>query len=86
MKHLNYLVLLSALALLSPLHALARDKDQHSVNIPESVQIGSTTLTPGSYKVEWQGAGPAVQVEFLRYGKTVATAPATLKTNDKEVI
>jgi len=86
MKYPKYLALLSTLALLTPLSALARDQKQHSVNIFESLQIGSTTLTPGTYKVEWQGPGPAVQVEFLQYGKTVATAPATLKMNDKEVI
>jgi hypothetical protein len=33
----------------------------------------------------WQGTGPAVQVTFLRSGKTVATVPGTLKTNDSQV-
>ncbi len=84
MKHLRYLALLSTLALLFPLGALARDKNEHSVNIPDSVQVGNTHLKPGNYKVEWQGTGPAVQVNFLQYGKTVATAPGTLKTNDKQ--
>jgi hypothetical protein len=86
MKLPNYVALLSILAVLSPLSAFARDKNQHSVNIPDAVQVGSTQLQPGNYKVEWQGTGPAVQVAFVRNGKTVATVPGTLKTNDDEVI
>jgi hypothetical protein len=49
------------------------------------VQIGGTTLKPGTYKVEWQGTGPAVQVSFQQNGKTVVTLPGTLKTNDDQV-
>jgi hypothetical protein len=64
--------------------ALARD-NAHSIEISHVVQIGSTELKPGSYKVEWQGTGSAVQVSFRQNGKTVATVPGTLKTNDDEV-
>jgi hypothetical protein len=56
-----------------------------SVEIFNVVQIGTTELKPGNYKVEWQGNGPAVEVSFRRNGTTVATAPATLKTNDHQV-
>ena len=62
----------------------ARD-NAHSVEIFDSVQIGTTELKPGNYKVEWQGRGPAVEVSFLRNGKTVVTVPGTLKTNDDQV-
>jgi hypothetical protein len=86
MKRPNLLALLSTLALLFPLAALARDKNQHSVDIRDTVRVGSTQLNPGNYKVEWQGVGPTVQVRFLKEGKTVATVPATLETNDKQVI
>jgi hypothetical protein len=85
MKHLMYLTLLSILAVLSPLSVFARDKNQHSVDIPATVQVGGTELKPGNYKVKWEGAGPDIQVTFLRDGKTVATVPATLKTNDGQV-
>ena len=86
MKHRKYLMaLLSILAVLSPLSVFARDKNEHSVDIPDTVQVGGTQLKPGNYKVEWQGTGPDIQVTFLRDGKTVATAPATLKTNDGQV-
>lgn len=85
MNRLRYVTLLSIVTLLSPVCALARDKNQHSVDIPDSVQVGSTQLSAGNYKVEWQGTGPAVQVSFIQHGKTVATASGTLKTNDDQV-
>jgi len=56
-----------------------------SVEISDVVQIGSTQLKPGNYKVEWQGTGPAVQVSFQQNGKTMVTVPGTLKTNDGQV-
>lgn len=86
MKSLKYLALLSTLALLTPISALARNKNEHSVSIPDAVQVGSTHLQAGTYKVKWDGSGPQVQVSFMQNGKTVATAPGTLKTNDTAVV
>jgi hypothetical protein len=80
-KYLKNTALLSVLAVLCSLSAFARDKNQHSVNLSDAVQVGNTQLQPGNYKVEWQGAGPDVQVNFVRNGKTVATVPGTLKTS-----
>jgi hypothetical protein len=82
MKQIKYAALLSMLTLLSSVSALARDKNQHSVEIPDSVQVGGTQLKPGSYQVEWQGTGSEIEVNFVRDGKIVATVPGTLKTND----
>jgi len=84
-KYLQYLAVLSTLILLLPVGALARDKS-HSVEIPYAVQVGGARITAGNYKVAWQGTGPAVDVSFSQYGKTVATVPGTLKTNDDQVI
>ena len=86
MQQLKYAALLSTLALLSPVGALARDKNQHSVQIPDSLQVGSVQLELGNYKVEWQGTGPEVQVNFVRNGKTVATVAGTLNANDNRVV
>ncbi len=85
MKQFKALALLSTFALLFPVCSLARDKNQRSVDILDSVRVGGTQLKAGNYEVEWQGAGPAVEVSFLQRGKTVASAPATLQTNDKQV-
>jgi hypothetical protein len=60
-------------------------RNSRSVEISDAVQIATTKLRPGNYKVEWQGTGPAVQVSFQQNGKTVVTAPGTLKTNDDQV-
>jgi hypothetical protein len=62
----------------------ARD-NARLVQIFDVVQIGTTELKPGNYKVEWQGTAPVVEVSFRRNGKTVATVPGTLKTNDDQV-
>jgi hypothetical protein len=86
MKQIKHTALLSMLVLLSSVGAMARDKNQHSVEITDSVQVGGTELKPGNYKVEWQGTGPEIQVKFVREGKTVATAPGRLKTNDPQVV
>ena len=83
-KHLQSMLVLSTLTTLSPLGALARD-NKHSVDITDAVQVGSTQLKPGNYRVEWQGTGPVVQVSFQQNGETVVTSPATLKTNDDHV-
>ena len=83
-KYSQYVAVLSTLVLLFPLGALARDK-AHSVEIPYAMQVGGTRITAGNYKVAWQGTGPAVEVSFSQYGKTVATVPGTLKTNDDQV-
>lgn len=82
-KYLQHLAILTTSALLFPVGALARDS-AHKIEISSAVQIGSTHLKPGNYKVEWQGTGPVVQVSFQQNGKTLATLPATLKTNDDE--
>ena len=65
--------------------AYAARNNAHSVEIYHAVQVGDTRLKPGNYKVEWQGTGPAVQVSFQQNGKTVATVPGTLMTNDDQV-
>jgi hypothetical protein len=85
MKTLRYLALLSSLFLLFPLCALAKEKNQHSVDLSDSVLVGTTQLQPGTYTVQWQAAGPAVTIEFLHGSKVVATVPGTLKTNDQQI-
>src|SRR6202790_3427605 len=86
MKTLYFAAVLSLTCLLGfGGSAYAARNSAHSVEISNTVQIGTTKLKPGNYKVEWQGTGPAVEVSFQQNGKTVVTAPGTLKTNDDEV-
>jgi hypothetical protein len=83
-KSCYYPLVLSTLTFLSSVAAFAQG-NKHSVDITDAVQIGDIRLAPGTYKLEWEGTGPAIQVSFERRGKTVATVPATLKTNDHQV-
>jgi hypothetical protein len=86
MKTLYFAAVLSLTCLLGfGGSAYAARNNAHSVEISDAVQVGGTKLKPGNYKVEWQGTGPAVQVSFQQSGKTVATVPGTLKTNDDQV-
>jgi len=55
--------------------AFAGTKPQ-TVTFPGTVQIGSTQVPAGDYKLAWTGSGPSVQVTLTRQGKTVATFTA----------
>jgi hypothetical protein len=85
MTYVKHLAVVATFALLIPIAALAADKTERSVNIQDPVIVGSTQLKPGHYKVEWQGGGPAVNVNFVQNGKTVASAPAKLQTNNQQI-
>jgi hypothetical protein len=84
MKHTKYLVAIT-FALITSLTAFAGSKTSHSVSIGDSVMVGNTQLKAGDYKVEWEGTGPIVQVNFMRDGKSIATLPATFQMNDPKV-
>jgi hypothetical protein len=83
MKSVKYLSLLAGIAMLLPLSAFAKDTNQGKFTISESVQVGSTQLKPGDYKVEWDGTGDAVQVKILQGKKTVATSSGKLVSHDQ---
>ena len=86
MNYLKYFACLMALAVVLPVSAAARDKDQQTVDIVNRVQVGNAQLNPGTYKVEWHNAGPNVNVSFIEGNKVIATVPGTLKTDDPQVI
>jgi hypothetical protein len=52
-------------------------KKSQTVYMPEAVQLGSTKLPAGEYKMIWTGSGSNVQVTLLQKEKAVATFPAT---------
>jgi len=85
MNVFKYFAILVTLALLTPLSLFAADKTSRSVTIADPVTVGTTQLKPGDYKLEWEGTGPAITVNFVQNGKTVATAPAKLQTDDSNV-
>ena len=58
MKFVRAFSLIAAFTLLVPALAAAREKNQGKVQLPDPIQVGSTQLMPGDYKVdEWNGTG-----------------------------
>jgi maltodextrin utilization protein YvdJ len=74
----KFVVSLLAAALMLPLSAFAANKNSSNVEIPEKVVVNGQQLTPGTYKVEWNGTAPNVEVSILQGHKTVAQAPAQI--------
>jgi len=80
----KYMVILAALVVMVPLSAFARPKNERKVTITDTVQVGTTQLKAGIYKVEWSGTGPQLNVSFLKNNKTIATAQGKmLEKNEK---
>jgi hypothetical protein len=71
--------ILAALVLMMASVAVATPKNKKTIYLSEPTIVSSVTLQPGNYTVEWNGAGPDVEVSFSRGKNTVVTAPATLE-------
>jgi len=81
MKVLRLLALAGTLTMVFPLASLASNntaEQKKNVQIADQIVLAGKTLPAGQYKVEWQGNGPNVKVNFVQSGKTVLTAPATI--------
>lgn len=83
MRSAKYLSLLAGIAMLLPLSAYAKDANEGKFTIAEPVQVGSTQLKPGDYKVQWDGSGESVNVKILQGKKTVATTSAKLVNHEQ---
>ena len=68
--------LVLGLALLLTSSAFAGTKA--NLQLQSAVTVGGTTLKPGDYKIEWDGAGPNVEVNIMQGKTVVAKAPARL--------
>ncbi len=79
MKKLRGLMLaVVTFSLMVTVAAFAKDKNHHSVVIPETMQVGTTRLAPGEYTMQWTESGATAEVSFVQYGKSVAQAPANI--------
>ena len=80
MKYSKYFAVITAFCLITTagLFADSKSKDRGSINLSNSVQIGSTQVAPGDYKVEWNGTGDNVQVNILKGKNVVATTQGKL--------
>jgi hypothetical protein len=68
--------LVLGLALLLASSAFAGTKA--SLQLSNPVILNGTTLTPGDYKVQWEGSGPNVELSILRGKNVVAKTTAHL--------
>ena len=73
------LILLAALFVMAVTVALAAPANKKTIKFSEPTTVGSFTLKPGEYTVEWNGSGPDVQVSFSQSRNTIVTVPATLE-------
>jgi len=62
------------LALLLATSAFAANKG--SLQLQEPVNVNGTRLAAGDYKVEWDGAGPSVELSIVQGKKVVTKVPA----------
>ncbi len=77
MKKFNGLMLAVAISLMMMTAvAFARDKNHHSVEIPETVKVGAGQLAPGKYTMEWSENGATAEVDFLQDGNSKLRTPA----------
>jgi len=79
--------LIGAFSLL-PVAVFAANINKKTLHLYENVTVQGKQLAPGDYKIEWSGTGPAVKVNILKGGETVATTPARMvsqaESNDQD--
>jgi len=68
--------LVMGLALLLASSAFAATKGQ--LALQSSTTVNGTKLTPGEYKLQWDGTGPNVEVSIMRGKNVLAKVPAKL--------
>ncbi|HXX56237.1 MAG TPA: hypothetical protein VEJ17_00425 [Candidatus Nitrosotalea sp.] len=71
--------MLAALFTMAIAVAVAAPANKKTLSFSEPTTVGSVTLKPGEYAVEWNGAGPDVQVSFSRGKNAIVTVPAKLE-------
>lgn len=76
MKVLRLSTLLIGSSLLLPASMLAANTTKKSLHLYDQVTVNGTQLSPGDYKVEWNGSGPNVKIDIMKGHDTVATASA----------
>jgi hypothetical protein len=81
MKFGKYIAIGAVLVSSLSLNTFAKGKNETRVTFSERIQVGSTEVKPGDYKLQWDGNGPDVQVKVISGKDVVATVPAKLFAN-----
>jgi hypothetical protein len=79
MKSVRYATFCAIVAFALSYSAFARNNHSGKFTLADTVQVGSTQLTPGNYKAEWNGPANNVKIDIIQNGKTVATAEGKLQ-------
>jgi len=73
---MNRLAVFASILVLFASPAFGKSTKTQTVVIPQNVQVGSTQLPAGTYKLAYTGSGSDVQVTLTQAGKTVVTFAA----------
>jgi|ERR1700738_2669836 hypothetical protein len=76
MKSSRKVVGLVGASLLLAVSAIAGTENKGTLRLFDNVSVHGQQLSPGTYKIEWNGEGPEVQVNILDGKNTVATVSA----------
>ncbi len=76
-------VVLGLAVLLASSAFASNTNNKGTLQVGETFQVSGQQLAAGEYELRWDGAGPNVEVSFIRDKKEVAKIPATLVTLDK---
>jgi hypothetical protein len=76
MKMSRISIMLFGSALLFSSAALAGGNNKGKLDLTDKIVVDGKAIEPGNYRVEWDGSGPAVQVQILQGKQTVATLSA----------
>lgn len=68
--------ILFGVTVLCAVPTFAGDTVKKSLEIHETVSVQGTELRPGTYKFEWSGTGPDLQVSILHNREKVASVSA----------
>ncbi|MGB7438950.1 MAG: hypothetical protein WBR26_17070 [Candidatus Acidiferrum sp.] len=76
MKLSRMLLTISSAALLCASMAFAGPVNKGTLHLTDKVSVDGHMLNPGTYRVEWTGNGPEVQVKLVQGKDTVAAFSA----------
>ena len=83
-SHSFKVMTLAVVSLLATAAFAAGAAHKGSFQVTDPIEVNGKHLSAGDYTVVWEGEGPAVNLRFMKNGKEVATAPATVVQLDQK--
>jgi hypothetical protein len=81
---LSKITVLTLAVLLTASAFAGSENHKASMELFNAAQVNGSQLAPGQYQVQWEGAGPNVELSIKQGRKVLAKAPARVLTlNDK---